>query len=88
MVKYFLIYIFIINTLSFILMYIDKRRAIKNKWRVSENTLMLISILGGSIGSILGMYKFRHKTKHLKFKLGNPAILIIQLTIIFYLLYN
>ena len=85
MIKYFLFYIIIINVISFILMFSDKRRAIKNKWRISENTLMIVSILGGSIGAILGMYTFRHKTKHLKFKVGIPTILIIQLLTLSYL---
>lgn len=84
MIKYFIFYFIIINIISFILMFLDKRRAIKNKWRISENTLMLVSILGGSIGGILGMYTFRHKTKHLKFKVGIPIILIIQLLILSY----
>ena len=84
MIKYFIFYFIIINIISFILMFLDKRRAIKNKWRISENTLMLVSILGGSIGGILGMYTFRHKTKHIKFKVGIPIILIIQLLILSY----
>ena len=82
MIKYFTIYFIIINFLSFILMYIDKRRAIKKEWRISEHTLILISLLGGSIGSLIGMYTFRHKTKHLKFKVGIPIILVIQLFVI------
>lgn len=82
MIKYFTIYFIIINFVSFILMYIDKRRAIKKEWRISEHTLILISLLGGSIGSLIGMYTFRHKTKHLKFKVGIPIILVIQLFII------
>ena len=63
-------------------MYVDKRRAIKRKWRISEHTLILTSILGGSIGSLIGMYTFRHKTKHLKFKLGIPIILTIQVALL------
>lgn len=81
MIKYFTIYFIIINFVSFILMYIDKRRAIKKEWRISEHTLILISLLGGSIGSLIGMYTFRHKTKHLKFKVGIPIILVIQLLV-------
>ena len=82
MIKNFTIYFIIINFVSFILMYIDKRRAIKKEWRISEHTLILISLLGGSIGSLIGMYTFRHKTKHLKFKVGIPIILVIQLLVI------
>lgn len=82
MIKFFLIYLILINILAFILMYLDKKRAIKKEWRISEGTLILTSILGGSIGSLIGMYTFRHKTKHLKFKLGIPIILAIQLLLI------
>lgn len=63
-------------------MYLDKKRAIKKQWRISESTLILTSILGGSIGSLIGMYTFRHKTKHLKFKLGIPIILATQVLLI------
>lgn len=80
-----LIYIIFINITSFLLMFIDKRKAIKHKWRISESTLLLSAILGGSIGAILGMNIFRHKTKHLKFKFGLPLILIIQLSLILYI---
>lgn len=64
-------------------MFIDKQKAKKHKWRISENTLILISILGGSIGSIIGMQLFRHKTNHIKFKLGLPTILIIQIILLY-----
>ncbi len=64
-------------------MFIDKQKAKRHKWRISENTLILISILGGSIGSIIGMQLFRHKTKHVKFKLGLPVILIIQIILLY-----
>lgn len=63
-------------------MFIDKEKAKRHKWRISENTLIFISILGGSIGSIIGMHLFRHKTKHMKFKLGLPVILIIQIILL------
>lgn len=76
--KYFLIYILIINLIGFLFMYIDKKRAINHQFRISENTLLLLSILGGSIGSFIGMYKFRHKTKKKKFTLGIPIIFIIE----------
>ena len=78
----FLFYITLINLLGLTLMYIDKIRAINKKWRISENTLMLVSILGGSIGSYFGLKLFRHKTKHIKFSIGIPIIIIIQIFII------
>lgn len=74
----FLWYLVLINLLGYLLMYIDKRRAIKKLWRISEHNLLLVAVLGGSIGSLFGMYSFRHKTKHLKFKLGIPCIIVVQ----------
>lgn len=79
-------YLIIVNLLGFLLMWLDKSYAIHGKWRISEKNLLLIAILGGSLGSILGMYSFRHKTKHNKFKLGLPIILVVQITL-FYILY-
>ena len=63
------------------LMLVDKRKAIKNRWRIPERTLILSALFGGSIGALLGMYTFPHKTKHLKFTLGIPAILIAQISL-------
>jgi len=60
---------------------IDKRKAIKRSWRISEATLFLVAILGGSVGSILGMKLFRHKTRHWYFVWGMPAILVLQIII-------
>jgi len=77
--KYLFIYLLIINALGFLLMLIDKHKARKKKWRIPEATLMGVAALGGSIGSLMGMYTFRHKTKHKKFTIGIPAILIAQL---------
>ena len=68
-------------------MLIDKRKAIKQRWRIPEATLMGVAAAGGSIGSLCGMYTFRHKTRHPKFTVGIPAILIAQLaaaSMIFY----
>jgi uncharacterized membrane protein YsdA (DUF1294 family) len=79
--KYFLWYLLLINAAAFILMLVDKRKARKNRWRIPERTLILSALFGGSIGALLGMYTFRHKTKHLKFTLGIPAILIAQISL-------
>ena len=76
-----LIYLLIINAAGFILMLTDKIKAKKHLWRIPEATLFLTAILGGSIGSLLGMYAFHHKTKHLKFTLGMPLILAAQIVI-------
>ena len=73
------LYLFIMNAAGVISMLVDKRKAKKKLWRIPEATLLTIAALGGSIGSLAGMYTFRHKTKHLKFTLGIPAILIGQL---------
>ena len=75
-------YLVIINITSYAMMGIDKQKAKKGAWRISEATLFMTAILGGSIGSILGMKHFRHKTKHWYFKYGMPAILILQITAI------
>lgn len=85
--KFIFIYILFTNILLFTLMAIDKKKARLHKWRISEKTLFILAIIGGSIGGILGMYTFRHKTKHLKFKLGFPAIVLFQIIFI-YLLFN
>lgn len=78
-------YLLIINVVGYVSMFIDKRRAIKNKWRISENMLLIIAALGGSVGSLLGMKVFRHKTKHVKFTLGVPAIIIMQILLTIYI---
>lgn len=64
---------------------IDKYKAKNKKWRISENTLILMAIFGGSVGALVGMYGFRHKTKKLKFTVGIPCILIIQVLLWMYL---
>ncbi len=74
-------YLLIINITAFALMGIDKHKARKHQWRIKERTLFLSAILGGSIGSILGMQVFRHKTKHTHFVIGMPVILVIQIII-------
>ena len=71
-------YLLIIKALGFLLMLVDTWKAKKNRWRVRESTLLLIAALGGSVGSLAGMYLFRHKTRHLKFTLGIPLILAAQ----------
>lgn len=79
--KYFIIYLIIINLIAFLAMYIDKRRAKYGKWRIKEHTLFILAILGGSIGAIAGMYTFRHKTKKMRFVIGFPAILVCEIVL-------
>lgn len=76
--KLLLYYLLIINAAGFLLMLVDKWKAKKNRWRVRESTLLIVAALGGSVGSLAGMYLFRHKTQHLKFTLGIPLILAAQ----------
>ena len=79
MVPVLLFYLLTINALGLLIMLADKRRAQKKLWRIPEATLITVAILGGSIGVLLGMRVFRHKTRKPKFYLGIPAILISQL---------
>lgn len=83
------VYLFLMNLIGFLSMLIDKRRARKNGWRIRERTLFLLAILGGSIGSLSGMYVFRHKTRHWYFVLGMPLILILQAALtLFFLIHS
>ncbi len=65
-------------------MYLDKYFAKNNMYRISEKTIFLIAIMGGSIGSIIGMYQFRHKTKHRQFTIGLPVVIFTQIMILIY----
>ncbi|SFQ32401.1 Uncharacterized membrane protein YsdA, DUF1294 family [Lachnospiraceae bacterium XBB1006] len=76
--KLLLVYLAIMNVAGLTVMGIDKRKAIKGAWRIPEKTLFLVSILGGSVGTLVGMYLFHHKTKHWYFVIGMPLILIVQ----------
>ena len=82
--KFILIYLVIINVYSFQLMLTDKRKAQKRIRRIPESTLLTSAVVGGSFGMLAGMYCFRHKTRHLKFTLGVPAILLAQLVFAFF----
>lgn len=86
--EYIIIYFLVINLLAFILFGLDKRFAQSGSWRISEKTLLVVSMLGGSVGAMFGMNFFRHKTKKNKFILGIPLILILQIAFIIYLCYN
>ena len=82
--KNIIIYLIVINIIGFFAMYVDKRKAQKNAWRIKEQTLFYITLLGGGIGTIAGMYLFRHKTKKLRFTIGLPVILISEIILISY----
>ncbi len=83
LITYLIIYLIVINLISFFAMYVDKRKAKYGRWRIPEQTLFILALIGGSIGSIAGMYTFRHKTKKLRFSIGFPVILILQIILIF-----
>lgn len=85
MLKPILIYLAAINLIAFLMMGADKLKAVKGRWRISERALFVSALLGGSLGAIVGMRVFRHKTLHRKFTIGMPLILIAQLALIFYL---
>lgn len=72
-------YLLLINATGFALMCSDKQKAIKNKWRIPESTLLTIAVFGGSLGIYAGMYALRHKTRHTKFSVGVPILLSIQI---------
>lgn len=80
-------YLIVVNLIGFALMGIDKYKAKKRAFRIPEATLFIVAVIGGSIGSIIGMYAFRHKTRHWYFVYGMPAILIIQILLIAFLLH-
>ena len=83
-IKYLIIYLLAINIIGFFAMGIDKYKAKKGYWRIPESTLMTICLIGGGIGTIAGMYTFRHKTKKLKFSVGMPTILIAEILLFVY----
>ena len=79
MVKYFVVYLLVVNLITFLLYAIDKRRAIRKAWRIPESVLIGFAAIGGSVGAFLAMLVFRHKTKHAKFTVGVPLILVAQI---------
>ena len=74
-----IIYLIAINLFTFFMMWLDKRKAKRGKWRIPENTLLVFVLLGGGIGGIAGMYTFHHKTQKAKFVIGFPVILICEI---------
>ena len=85
MTNVLLYYLIVINIVTFLIYGIDKWKAKQGSWRISEATLLILAVIGGSIGALLGMKVWRHKTMHKKFKYGLPLILIIQIIQIGYL---
>ena len=83
-----LLYFAVVNIIAFFMYGIDKRKAKRTKWRIPEATLLGVAVIGGSIGAWLGMKVWHHKTMHNRFKHGIPAIIIVQLLIVGYLLFK
>ena len=83
-----LIYLAAMNVVTFFLYGIDKWKARRSKWRISEATLIWLSVFGGSIGALLGMKAWHHKTQHKKFKYGIPLILLLQIVFVGWILYS
>ena len=83
--QYSLYYLFAVNSLTFLLYGIDKYKAKKGRWRISEATLLTMAAIGGSIGAWAGMRTWHHKTMHKKFKYGIPVIIIMQIALVVYL---
>lgn len=79
--KFFILYLLCINVVSFVVYAIDKQKAIKHKWRISEAALLTLAAIGGSVGALLGMYLMHHKTRHVKFSVGVPVIFVLQAAI-------
>ena len=76
------LYIVLVNVVSFLMMGIDKRKAVKRAFRIPEATLFVLALIGGSLGSIIGMHLFRHKTRHWYFLYGMPIIFVLQVILV------
>lgn len=85
--KNIVIYVIVINLIGFFIMWLDKRKAKKGSWRIPEKTLFIITALGGGIGTIAGMYTFRHKTQKIAFVIGFPLITILEILLVIYFVY-
>lgn len=79
-------YVLVLNFIAILLMGLDKRRSRRGAWRIPERTLFLVAFLGGSPGAIFGMLFFRHKTRHLRFMLGLPMVLIVQAALLIWII--
>lgn len=82
-----LLVLLLFNLLSFLLMGVDKKKAKRHQWRLSEKSLFIFALLGGSLGILLGMHFFHHKTKKRKFRYGVPILLLLQLFVVFAISY-
>lgn len=81
--KYLVCYLLVVNLITFFLYGIDKKKAIRNRWRIPEKTLLGMALIGGSIGALSGMQVFRHKTKHWKFRICVPLFLVVHVVLLY-----
>jgi len=88
MIKILVVYFLLLNLISLFLMASDKRKAKKGHWRIAEKTLFGFALFGGSIGIFLGMHLFHHKTRKPLFRFGIPAVILIQVFVAAFILYN
>ena len=88
MIKIGAAYFLFMNLAAFLAMKSDKKRAVERRWRVPEKKLFLIALAGGSIGTLAGMWKYRHKTKHMRFVIGIPLILAMQASVCLWVLFG
>ena len=84
--EYFVLYLCIVNALGFVLMLADKKKAIKKQWRIPEKTLLGVALMGGSLGSLVGMHIVRHKTRNPMFIVGIPIMLVLQLVVTLFII--
>lgn len=82
------LYLLLVNVAAFLVMGLDKRRAKRDKWRISEKALFLPAVLGGALGGVLGMRTFRHKTRHWYFRFGFPLLLVLQVVLLGWLVWK
>lgn len=87
-ISYIILYLTAVNLTGLVMMGIDKIKAKKRVWRIPESTLFVIALIGGSLGTTIGMHLFHHKTRHWYFVFGMPAILVIQVAIVLILMYS
>lgn len=87
-ITYIVSYLITVNLIGFVIMGVDKLKAKKRAWRIPESTLFVVALIGGSLGTTIGMHVFRHKTRHWYFLYGMPAILLIQIAIVVVLIYS
>ena len=80
--KEIILYLIAINVITFLIYGLDKWKAKRDAWRIKESTLLLLAVIGGSVGALLGMQVFRHKTKHVQFTVGVPVILLAQIALV------